>query len=64
MDNKDMDSLTYNFDEMSTSDLVMWLESHKDTDEICNKMYWSYDYVCKKWVKEMQQSDEFHIIGT
>ena len=64
MDNKDRDLLTYNFDEMSTSDLVMWLESHKDTDEICNKMYWSYDYVCKKWVKEMYQSEEFHSIGT
>jgi hypothetical protein len=55
MDNKDMDSLTYNFDEMSTSDLVMWLETHRDTDKICNKMYWDLDYVCKKWVKEMYQ---------
>jgi ABC-type uncharacterized transport system substrate-binding protein len=64
MDNKDMDSLTYNFDEMSTSDLVMWLETHRDTDEICKKVYWDLDYVCKKWVKEMHQSDEFHIIGT
>ena len=59
MDNKDRDLLTYNFDEMSTSDLVMWLESHRDTDEICKKMYWDLDYVCKKWVKEMYQSEEF-----
>ena len=59
MDNKDMDSLTYNFDEMSTSDLVMWLETHRDTDAICKKMYWDLDYVCKKWVKEMYQSEEF-----
>ena len=59
MDNKDRDLLTYNFDEMSTSDLVMWLETRRDTDEICKKMYWDLDYVCKKWVKEMYQSEEF-----
>jgi hypothetical protein len=53
MDNKDIDYLTEEFDEMSTSDLVMWLENHRDTDETCNKMYWDMEYVCKKWVKEM-----------
>ena len=59
MMDKDRDLLTYNFDEMSTSDLVMWLETHRDTDKICKKMYWDLDYVCKKWVKEMYQSEEF-----
>ena len=54
MMDKDYDRLTNNFDEMiTTSDLVMWLETHRDTDEICNKMYWDMEYVCKKWVKEM-----------
>jgi hypothetical protein len=56
MDNKDIDYLTEEFDEMSTSDLVMWLENHRDTDETCNKMYWDMEYVCKKWVKEMGES--------
>ena len=56
---KDRDLLTDDFDEMSTSDLVMWLETHRDTDEICNKMYWDLDYICKKWVKEMYQSEEY-----
>jgi len=36
----------------------MWLETHRDTDEICKKMYWDLDYVCKKWVKEIYQSEE------
>ena len=57
MDNKDIDYLTEEFDEMSSSDLVMWLENHRDTDETCKKMYWDMEYVCKKWVKEMM-SDE------
>jgi hypothetical protein len=56
MDNKDIDYLTEEFDEMSTSDLVMWLENHRDTDETCNKMYWDMEYVCKKWVKEIGES--------
>ena len=58
MDNKDRDLLTYNFDEMSTSDLVMWLETHRDTDEICKKVYWDLDYVEKKWVKEKMEEEE------
>ena len=56
MDNKDIDYLTEEFDEMSTSDLVMWLENHRDTDETCKKMYWDMEYVCKKWVKEIGES--------
>jgi len=53
----DIDEITENFDEMSTSDLCMWLESHRDTDDICKKMYWDLDYVCKKWVKEIMETD-------
>jgi len=52
-----IDLVTEDFDEMSTSDLCMWLETHRNTDKICNKMYWNLDYVCKKWVKEMMESN-------
>ena len=59
MDNKDIDYLSEEFDEqMTTSDLVMWLENHRDTDETCNKMYWDMEYVCKKWVKEMMSNEK------
>mgnify|MGYP003644222395 FL=1 len=58
MDNKDIDYLTEEFDEMSSSDLVMWLENHRDTDETCKKMYWDMEYVCKKWVKEMMLDEK------
>ena len=56
---KDINWITENFDEMSTSDLCIWLEHHKDTDKICNRMYWDLDYVCKKWVKAIYESKEF-----
>tara|TARA_R100000700_G_scaffold25329_1_gene32082 strand:+ start:226 stop:441 length:216 start_codon:yes stop_codon:yes gene_type:complete len=47
-----VNQITENFDEMPTSDLCIWLETHRDTDNICDRMYIDLNYVAKKWIKE------------
>tara|TARA_R110001606_G_C14860636_1_gene588462 strand:+ start:82 stop:387 length:306 start_codon:yes stop_codon:yes gene_type:complete len=58
-DKPNIDDVTHAFDEMSTSDLCMWLEDNKEKDNIIERVYWDLDYVEKKWIKEkMEEEDE------
>lgn len=50
------DSLNEQFDEMSISDFIAWVETHRQTDEIAQSVYWGVDYLNRKWVKEMFDS--------
>ena len=51
-DKPNIDDVTHAFDEMSTSDLCMWLEDNMEKDSIIERAYWDLDYVAKKWIKE------------
>ena len=50
------ESLYERFHDMTLLQFVAWLETHKDTDAVAQRVYFCLDSLTNKWVQEMFDS--------
>ena len=46
------ESLYERFHDMTLLQFVAWLETHKDTDDVAQRVYFSLNSLTNKWVQE------------
>ena len=56
MNDKIFDTINDEWTDMTVEDLKDWLETHKDTDDVAQRVYFSLDSLTNKWVQEMFDS--------
>ena len=56
MNDKVFDFVNDRWLEMSVDDFKDWLRTHRETDEIANRVYLGLDYLEEKWKQEMFDS--------
>ena len=52
MNDKIIDTINDEWTDMSVEDFKDWLETHKETDDVVDRVYQSLTYLEKKWKQE------------
>ena len=56
MNDKIFDRINDEWTDMSVDDFKDWLKTHKETDDVADRVYLALDYLEEKWKQEMLDS--------
>ena len=56
INDKIFDTINDEWTDMTVEDLRAWLKTHKETDDVADRVYLALDYLEEKWKQEMLDS--------